>query len=81
VAESANSKHLIFDFFYDDSSGVARSGEALYSKSKPTQQLALNRGGTLNVGGLIRYQGRWIHAQGWDAPPGRPVMYVYGTTK
>jgi hypothetical protein len=81
VAESANSDQLIVDFFYDDHSGVARAGEALYAKSRPTQQLALNRGGTLNVGGLIRYQGRWIHAQGWDAPRGRTVMYVYGTQK
>ena len=81
VAESANSDHLIVDFFYDDHSGIARAGEALYSRSNPTQQLALNRGGTLNVGGLIRYQGRWIHAQGWDAPRDRPVIYVYGAQK
>ena len=79
VADSEKGENLIVDFFYDDRSGIARAGEALYRKAEPTKQLALNRGGTLNVGGMIRYKGHWIHAQGWDAPPGKAVIYVYGT--
>ena len=79
VIESAASEAMVMDFFYDDGSGVTRAGQALYRKSEPTKQIALNRGGTLNVGGIIRYQGRWVHAQGWDAPRGIPVIYFYGT--
>jgi hypothetical protein len=79
VAASEDDEHLVMDFFYTDDSGIARAGEALYRKAKPTKQLALNRGGTLNVGGLLRYRGRWIHAQGWDAPPGVPEMQIWGT--
>lgn len=79
VAETAESEHLVMDFFYDDGSGITRGAEALYHKSEPTKQIALNRGSILNVGGMIRYQGRWVHAQGWDAPNGKAVMYLYGT--
>jgi hypothetical protein len=74
-----NDDSLILDFFYDDGSGTTRSAEALYRLTEPRRQLALNRGGTLNSGGMIKYQGRWVHAQGWDAPPGKAVMYVYGS--
>ena len=70
---------LILDFFYSDGSKVTRSAEALYRLAEPTRQLALNRGGTLNGGGMIKYQGRWVHAQGWDALPGKAVMYLYGS--
>jgi beta-1,2-mannosidase len=79
LIKSAESEAMVMDFFYDDGSGVTRAGQALYRKSEPTRQIALNRGGTLNVGGIIQYQGRWVHAQGWDAPRGVPVMYFYGT--
>lgn len=72
---------LILDFFYDDGSGITRSAEALYRLSEPRSQLALNRGGTLNCGGMIKYQGRWVYAQGWDAPPGKAVMHLYGSKK
>jgi hypothetical protein len=30
---------------------------------------------------MIKYQGRWVYAQGWDAPPGKTVMYFYGSKK
>ncbi len=79
VTESAGSETMVMDFFYDDGSGITRTGQALYRKSEPTRQIALNRGGTLNVGGIIKYKGRWVHAQGWDAPRGVPVIYFYGT--
>jgi len=76
-----NGDSLILDFFYDDGSGVTRSAEALYRLTEPRRQVALNRGGTLNGGGMIRYQDRWVHAQGWDAPPGKAVIHVYGSKK
>jgi len=79
VTESPESESMVMDFFYDDGSGITRAGQALYHKSEPTRQIALNRGGTLNAGGIIQYKGRWVHAQGWDAPRGVPVMYLYGT--
>jgi len=76
-----NGDSLILDFFYDDGSGVTRSAEALYRLTEPRRQVALNRGGTLNGGGMIRYQDRWVHAQGWDAPPGKAVIHIYGSKK
>lgn len=79
ATEDADSELMVMDFFYDDGSGVTRAGQALYRKSEPTRQIALNRGGTLNVGGVIKYKGRWVHAQGWDAPHGVPIIYFYGT--
>jgi beta-1,2-mannosidase len=80
VIDGERGEHLVMDFFYDDGSGVARAGEALYRPSAPTKQVALNRGGTLNAGGMIRCQGRWMHAQGWDAPPGEPTISFYAAT-
>ena len=79
ATESADSDAMVMDFFYDDGSGITRAAQALYSKAAPTRQVALNRGGTLNVGGVLKYRGRWIHAQGWDAPAGVPVVYFYGS--
>jgi beta-1,2-mannosidase len=77
VIDGERDERLVMDFFYDDGSGLSRAGEALYRPVAPTKQLALNRGGTLDVGGMIRYQGRWTYAQGWDARPGEPILFFY----
>ncbi|MBP8989683.1 MAG: hypothetical protein KBG64_05630 [Clostridia bacterium] len=60
--ESSESDHMIMDFFYDGGSGISCAAQALYKTSEPTKQVELNRGGTLNAGGILKYRGRWMHA-------------------
>lgn len=69
---------LILDFFYSDDAGPA-AGQALYSLEQPTRAIEYARGGTLAWGGLISWTGRWLFAQGWDAPPGTREMHFYTT--
>ena len=81
VIDGEQDDRLVMDFFYDDGSGITRAGEALFRSSAPTRQVSLNRGGTLDAGGLLRYQGRWMHAQGWDSRPGEPAINFYATMR
>ncbi|MCU1527738.1 MAG: hypothetical protein JWP75_1501 [Frondihabitans sp.] len=60
---------LLLDFFYSDADGRFAAAQTLYDVSKPFDQIAVNRGGSLSWGGLLQRDGRWILAQGWDAPP------------
>lgn len=69
--------HLVLDFFYGDHNGQFSAAQALYDLKAPFTQLALHRGGSLAWGGLIRYEGRWTFAQGWDAPSDRRELYLY----
>jgi hypothetical protein len=69
--------HLVIDLFYRDKEGTARAAQALYRLDEPFTQLALARGGTLSWGGLLRHQGTWLFAQGWDAPEGIRELYFY----
>ncbi|MBT1002226.1 hypothetical protein KIH31_06395 [Paenarthrobacter sp. DKR-5] len=68
---------LVLDFFYGDRDGKFAAAQALYSLDDPFTQTALHRGGSLAWGGLIRYEGRWTFAQGWDAPAGERELYLY----
>lgn len=68
---------LILDFLYSDRDDQFAAGQALYSTTSPTRQKALSRGGTLAWGGLVRRDGNWLIAQGWDAPIGSPELYFY----
>lgn len=45
--------------------------------SDPFNQRELHLGGSLAWGGLIRWDGSWVFAQGWDAPPGERELYLY----
>ncbi len=68
---------LVLDFFYRDPDGEFAAAQAHYSTDAPFTQLAVNRGGSLAWGGLLRYDGDWVFAQGWDAPKHRREMYIY----
>jgi hypothetical protein len=71
---------LVLDFFYSDENGDFAAAQALYSTSDPFTQLAVHHGGSLAWGGLLRLDGDWAFAQGWDAPPGSREMYFYRST-
>lgn len=77
ITDFEQNDNLILDFFYSDGSGICRAAQALYNKNEPTKQLDINKGGSLSWGGMIKYKGNWLYAQGWDAPVGEPVMYFY----
>lgn len=68
---------LVLDFFYADAGGQFAAAQALYRLDAPFDQVAVNRGGTLSWGGLIQRDGRWLFAQGWDAPVGAREIYFY----
>jgi beta-1,2-mannosidase len=68
---------LVLDFFYSDADGKFAAAQALYDTSAPFEQLAVSKGGSLSWGGLIRRDGRWLMAQGWDARPDRRELFFY----
>ena len=68
---------LILDFFYRDADNNFAAAQALYDFEDPFTQRAVNRGGSLAWGGLLKFQGSWMFAQGWDAPKGQREMYLY----
>ncbi len=68
---------LVLDFFYRDATNQFAAAQALYDVYSPFTQKALNAGGSLACGGLLKYQGTWLFAQGWDAPRGSREMYFY----
>lgn len=72
-----DSDALMLDFFYRQPDGRNGGGQALYSRREPFRQLALHRGASLSWGGLCRYQGKLLFAQGWDAADGTEEMYFY----
>lgn len=70
---------LLLDVFYNKKDGQRGGLQALYSKQEPFRQLELNHGATLCWGGLLQYKGKWMCAQGWDAPEDREEIYFYTT--
>lgn len=68
---------LVLDFFYRDVNGQFAAAQALYDLDQPFTQKAVNQGGSLAWGGLIKFDGSWMFAQGWDAPPSSREMYFY----
>lgn len=68
---------LVLDFFYADPDGAFAAAQARYDLARPFEQTALSRGGTLSWGGLLQRDGRWLMAQGWDAPPGEREISLY----
>ena len=72
---------MVLDFFYRDPAGAFHAGQAYYRKDKPFCQLELGFGGCLAWGGLIRWKGNYLVAQGWDAPKGEQRMYFYREKK
>ena len=70
-------EQLLLDFYYRKPDGKNGGGQALYHKAAPFHQLELSQGASLSWGGLVQYQGKWLFAQGWDAPEGSQEMYFY----
>jgi predicted GH43/DUF377 family glycosyl hydrolase len=68
---------LVIDFMYEGHDGRHLGAEALYDLSDPRSALDFVSGATLAWGGLIKYQGKWCFAQGWDAEPGREQILFY----
>lgn len=68
---------LVLDFFYGDAAGQFAAAQALYDTNEPFVQKAVHRGGSLAWGGLLKFEGTWMFAQGWDAPTGSREMYFY----
>ncbi|GAA3309153.1 hypothetical protein [Arthrobacter ramosus] len=69
--------NLVLDFFYGDADGQFSAAQALYDVNQPFTQKAMHRGGSLAWGGLLKFGGTWMFAQGWDAPSGSREMYFY----
>ncbi len=70
---------LVLDFFYRDMNGRA-AARAEYALDEPFTPRRFARGGTLAWGGLTRWRGDWLFAQGWDAAFGRRQLLFYSTT-
>lgn len=68
---------MVLDVFYRRSNGERAGLQALYSVKEPFKPLAFNQGATLSWGGLIRYRGKWLFSQGWDAKNGDEELYFY----
>lgn len=77
VDEESNSGKLVLDFFYRDKDNHFAAAQALYDIDQPFTQKAINLGGSLAWGGLLKFEGTWMFAQGWDAPKGIREMYFY----
>ncbi|HOX36868.1 MAG TPA: hypothetical protein PL033_02675 [Candidatus Brocadiia bacterium] len=80
VTDHDGSGRLVLDFFYSAPDGAFSAAQALYRCDALSVPPAINRGGTLSWGGLIQYRGRWLYAQGWDAPPGREEIHCYSAS-
>jgi len=70
-------ENLILDFMYADHEGRHSGAQARYELSNPTVAREIAFGATLAWGGLIKYRGDWMFAQGWDAPNGKEEIYFY----
>lgn len=70
-------KYFVLDAFCRDRENHYFAIQALYSVSNPTKVLAIGKGGSLAWGGLLKYHGDWIVAQGWDSPKDRQELYLY----
>ncbi len=72
-----NGDDLVIDFFYSDESGKFAAAQALYRQADPFTQIDVHLGGSLSWGGLLKSDGSWLFAQGWDAPPAKREIYFY----
>jgi predicted GH43/DUF377 family glycosyl hydrolase len=70
-------KYFLLDVFYKIREHDYRAAQALYHVDDPTQPLAIEPGGSLAWGGLLKYRDRWLVAQGWDSPAGSQEIQIY----
>ena len=83
VAESGRDD-FILDVFYSVRDGErkrARGMQVLYKRSDPFRPIDFFPAATFAWGGLLRYRGERIFAQGWECPRGTPMMYFYTEKK
>ncbi len=77
IDERSRPGQLILDVFYRTAHQQLAAGQVRYDVTDPTRPQESSLGGTLAWGGLMQYQGNWLYAQGWDAPPGEQSLYFY----
>ncbi len=80
AAEFDDRGHIVLDFFYESAAEGKSAAQALYHRDDPFTQLAVNKGGCLSWGGLIRHESSWLFAQGWNAPAGTRELSFYRST-
>lgn len=73
----SSGQYFVLDLFYRDRNQKYQAAQALFHIDNPTKPLAIEKGGSLAWGGLLKYRGDWIVAQGWDSPKDRQEIYVY----
>ncbi len=70
---------LVLDFMYNSHENEHLGAQARYENSDPTKPLEFTSNATLAWGGMIKYEGQWCFAQGWDAPKNTEEIYFYTT--
>lgn len=70
---------LILDFMYNSHTNEHLGSQVRYELNNPFQPIEFTTNSTLAWGGMIKYQGNWCFAQGWDAPSGTEEIYFYTT--
>lgn len=76
-AAALDDGRIVLDIFCHDGAAGTFAAQALYHRDSPFTQIALNKGGCLSWGGLLRDRGTWLFAQGWDAPAGARELSFY----
>ena len=71
--------NLILDFMYNSHQNEHLGSQVRYAIDKPFEPLEFTTNSTLAWGGMIKYQGNWCFAQGWDAPRNTEEIYFYTT--
>jgi len=71
--------NLILDFMYNSHQNEHLGSQVRYAIDKPFEPLEFTTNATLAWGGMIKYQGNWCFAQGWDAPRNTEEIYFYTT--
>lgn len=69
--------NLILDFMYNSHENEHLGSQVRYELNDPFKPLEFTTNSTLAWGGLIKYQGHWCFAQGWDAPRDTEEIYFY----
>jgi predicted GH43/DUF377 family glycosyl hydrolase len=77
ASATVDGEHLVLDFLYNDNQDHHAGAQALYNISDPFTVLDFTTGSCLSWGGMSKYKGEWIFAQGWDATRGTEEMYFY----
>lgn len=72
-------QNLILDFMYNSHENEHLGAQVKYAIDDPFTPLEFTTNSTLAWGGMIKYQGNWCFAQGWDALRDTEEIYFYTT--